>query len=102
MPCRRRASWGRSLAISITDEAAADAAAAADDGGVSAVATDGSAARNDHGPRRAGIPAGAGLQPPWVRRHSLRRSTTRPREIFAYVLHKNTNRNMSRRCTIRR
>src|SRR5476651_1695549 len=97
MQCRRRASRERSLAISITDEAAADAAAVGDDGGVSAVATDGSAARNDHGPRRAGIPAGAGLQPPWVRRRLLLRSATRPREIFAYVLHKNTNRNMTRR-----
>ena len=83
-----------------TGEEAADAAAAGDDGGVS-VATDGSAARNDHGPRRAGIPAGALRQPLREWRHLLQRSTKRSREIFAYVLHKNTNRTITRRWTFR-
>jgi len=65
--CRARRFWERSLAISNTDEAVAGGAAAGDDDGVSAAATDGSAARSDHGPRRADIPAGAARQPPWVR-----------------------------------
>jgi hypothetical protein len=54
----------------------------ADDDGVSA-ATDGSAVRNVHGPRLAGIPAEAVRQPPTERQHLLQRSTKRPREIFA-------------------
>jgi len=83
MLCRERGSCQRSLAISNIDEAAADAAAADDDDGVSAAATDGSDARSDHEPRRADIPAGAERRPPWEWRHSLQRSTRRPREIFA-------------------
>jgi hypothetical protein len=98
---RARGSLGHSVAMSNTDEAAADALAAGDDDGVSAVATDGSAARNDHEPRRAGIPAGAGPQPPWAWPPPLQRSTRRPREIFAYVLQKNMNRIETRRCIVR-
>jgi hypothetical protein len=85
-----------------TGEAAADDAAAGDDDGVSAGAMDGSAARNDRGPRRAGIPAGAERQPPWEWRRSLQRPTRRPRGNFAYALHENMNRTMIRQCTIRR
>jgi hypothetical protein len=73
--------------VTNTDETAADALAAADDDGASAVAMDGSAARNGHEPRRAGIPAGAVRQPPWEWRRLLLQSTRPPRKIFAYVLH---------------
>jgi len=65
-----------------TAEEAAGTAAAGDDDSVWA-ATDGNAAHNVHGPRRAGIPAGAVRQPPMEWRRLPQRSTRRPREIFA-------------------
>jgi len=78
-------------------EEAADGAADDDDGdGVSAAATDGSAAHSAHGPRRAGIPSGAVRQPPMERRRLLQPPTRRPRKIFAYLLHKNMDRTVAR------
>ena len=65
-----------------TGKEAAGAAAAGDDDGVWAAMV-GNAAHNDHGPRRAGILAGAVRQPPMEWRCLPQRSTRRPREIFA-------------------